>query len=492
MAEAAPHVARIFDLITADFPALVAYVGRDLRYRFANRAYEKWYGRGPGELNGLTVPEGVGAVRYQSVRDKIARVLDGERVRFEINYHERTLDLEYLPDFEPGGVEVRGYVVIAHDTTRQTRHERALIERTKDFSLLTETIPQGIWRCDPDGAADYCSQRFCDLVGYVEADLLGWGWAGLIHADDRARVLVEWQAARDAGGAISIEFRVRVADGRYRWYLSLGNPLRDDHGTIVKYYGTWTDIDEQKRTLLENDQLLQRERQAVRARDEFLSVASHELKTPLTSLKLQSQLVRHLRERGDARAYEPARIDALLTQIDRQVNRLNRLVDDMLDISRIQAGRLRIEPRLIDLAPVIENTTRRVREQNEIPDQVCLDPPASVRVVADPERVSQILESLLSNALRYGEGRPVHVGLTHAGANVILRVRDEGRGIPSEMHARIFERFERVDALGDPSGLGLGLFIARQIVRAHDGEIWVESEVGRGATFCVRLPVAGN
>lgn len=481
MPDSAAQTNRQFSDVLADFPALVAYVDRDLRYRFANRAYENLYGRGPGEVEGASVAEVLGPLRFQCAQSWIKRALGGERVRFEVEFSERTLELEYLPDVDAAHAVVRGYVVIAHDITR---------DQTRAFDMLTETIPQGIWRCDPAGAAEYCSQRFCDLVGYHERELLGWGWAGLIHPDDRARVLVEWQAARDAGGAISIEFRVRLADGSHRWFLSLGNPLRNPQGEAIRYYGTWTDIDEKKRLAIENDRLLVRERAAVRARDEFLSVASHELKTPLTSLKLQSQLLRHLRDRGDARAYEPQRIDALIDQVDRQVNRLNRLVDDMLDISRIQAGRLRIEPRLIELAPLVARATARVRECSRGDVDLSFGDADPVRVVADPDRLVQVLESLLSNALRYGEGRPVRVRLGHEKGTVLLSVTDEGRGIPLDLQARIFERFERADLPNDAGGLGLGLFIARQIVVAHDGQIWVESEMGRGATFFVRLPGA--
>lgn len=120
-------------------------------------------------------------------------------------------------------------------------------QRDEDFRLITETIPQGIWRTDPDGSADYVSQRFLELVGYPPEDLLGWNWARHVHPDDRDRVITEWNRCREAGLPVSVEARVMRADGKYRWFLSVGNPLLDENGRVLKYYGTWTDIDETKR-----------------------------------------------------------------------------------------------------------------------------------------------------------------------------------------------------------------------------------------------------
>ena len=497
MTEAAPSENRIFDLIAARLPALVAYVDQDLNYRFCNRAYETFFGCSPGQLDGRPVTEGLGAVVFARAKSSIDLVLAGERVQFDITLpseadRERTLQVEYLPDFDPKSAAVRGYVVVAHDITIRKHSERALIERTASFQILTETIPSGIWRCDPDGAADYASQRFAAMVGFKVEELLGWGWAGLIHPDDKDRVLREWQAARADGGAIVIEFRVRNVRGEYRWFISQGNPFRDSAGQVIKYYGTWTDVDDQKRTALENVELLRRERAAVKVRDEFLSVVSHELKTPLTGLKLQSQLLRHLREKGDATAYSPERIDGLIEQVDLQVNRLTRLVDDMLDISRIQTGRLHMHSGLVDVAHLLESSVRLTREQCNAyrGETLHLVPPANITVRGDVTRLTQVMTSLLVNAVRFGDGRPVLVGATASLGFVTMTVRDEGRGIAADKREKIFERFESAITPNEGSGLGLGLYIARQIVNSHAGQIWVESEPGQGATFYVRLPVA--
>ena len=497
MGDVVPAESRIFDLITARLPALVAYVDRQLNYRFCNQAYEVFFGVAPGALDGCPVVEALGGVVYARARDEIERVLAGQRVQFDVTLpaaadRERTLQVEYLPDFESGSREVRGYVIVAHDITIRKKAERELIERTASFQLLTETIPSGIWRCDPDGAADYASQRFADMVGFKVEDLLGWGWSSLIHPEDQPRVLREWQTARAAGGAIVIEFRVRHARGDYQWFISQGNPFRDETGQIIKYYGTWTNVDEQKRTAVENVELLHRERTAVRVRDEFLSAASHELKTPLTALKLQSQLLRHRREKGDAAAYSPERIDTLIEQVDLQVNRMTRLVDDMLDISRIQTGRLHMHSGLVDVGYWLESSVRLSREHLSADHgatlQLTAPEPALVR--GDVQRLTQVLTSLLANAVRFGDGRPVRVGATTADGFVTVSVRDEGRGLAADKREKIFERFENAVGPNEGSGLGLGLFIARQIVTSHEGQIWVESEPGRGATFFVRLPVA--
>ncbi len=230
--------------------------------------------------------------------------------------------------------------------------------------------------------------------------------------------------------------------------------------------------------------------EAIRVRDEFLSVASHELKTPLTSLKLR---VQGFLEHAPA-VIEPAQAQRLQRSFDlaeRQVRRLENLVNSLLDVSRIAVGHFPLQLGEVDLVPLVRSVVGQFStEIARGPVEVLLDLPESARGRWDLLRVEQILVNLLSNALKYGAGKPIEVMVRTDDITAWLTVRDHGLGIEAEDQARIFERFERAVSL-NYGGLGLGLYITRQIVLAHGGTIHVESVPGEGSSFVVELPLAG-
>ncbi|MFP2933881.1 ATP-binding protein, partial [Pyxidicoccus sp. 3LG] len=236
---------------------------------------------------------------------------------------------------------------------------------------------------------------------------------------------------------------------------------------------------------LENASLYRDTQAAVRLRDEFLSVASHELKTPLTSLKLQHGLIDRALA-GETRDKMGPRLSTAM----RQVHRLTALVDSLLDVSRISLGRLALEPVDVDLGQAVRDAVDRM-------EQVFTQAGCSVRVDVsgplpgrwDSSRLDQVLVNLLTNAAKYGAGRPVVVEAAHEGEETVrLSVRDEGIGISAEDLPRLFGRFERAVSDRHYGGLGLGLYISRQIVDAMGGRIEVESRPGVGSIFTVRLP----
>lgn len=240
------------------------------------------------------------------------------------------------------------------------------------------------------------------------------------------------------------------------------------------------------------DQVLNRERlaQAVSSRDEFLSIASHELKTPLTALRLQAQLTQRNLEKGSKDFFTEDRMNRFANSLDTQVDRLTNLVDDMLDISRIQSGKFIFSFQNGRLDHLVRDVLHRMTPALEHAGcELLMEIQDPIEADFDPFRIEQVLINLLSNAMKYGAGRPIHVRLGTEGEEAVLSVQDHGIGIAPENHRRIFERFERAISANDISGLGLGLFIVRQILDTHGGAIRVESALGEGATFTVSLPL---
>jgi len=233
--------------------------------------------------------------------------------------------------------------------------------------------------------------------------------------------------------------------------------------------------------------------QALSQRNEFLSVASHELKTPLTSLKIQIQMRERMIRKGDAGVFQPDRVLKLVTFAAQQIDRLNRLVDDMLDVSRITNGKLEVSPSFEDLDSLIRNL---IGVFEEFPAWQALsltyETPGSVVAEIDKFRIEQVITNLLTNAAKYGGGTPITVRLSTDGQSALIEVSDQGKGIKPEDHERIFNRFERAVTTNEISGFGLGLYICRQIIQLHGGRIWVESEVGRGSTFKIQLPLGAK
>ena len=232
-------------------------------------------------------------------------------------------------------------------------------------------------------------------------------------------------------------------------------------------------------------QLLEEQTHALRQKDDFISIASHELKTPLTSIALQTYI--NKRRLADGHALSPEWVATLVDTTERQVERLVRLVDDMLDISRINAGRIQIYKQAVDLTQLARAEIERLTPQLTAAHcPIELDAPAPTIGNCDANRMEQVLGNLLTNAIRYAPGKPIKVSVGTDGNEVVVCVQDRGEGIAPADQERIFARFERADSA--VAGLGLGLYICRELVSLQGGTIGVESARGEGAKFIVRLP----
>lgn len=251
---------------------------------------------------------------------------------------------------------------------------------------------------------------------------------------------------------------------------------------------------QQQEALLKELRATQAELQrSLRLRDEFMSMVAHELRTPLNTLFLETQMRTVNLERGNLTAFEPDKLNKMVARDGRQIRSMVRLIDDMLDVSRITSGKLSIRREAVDLTSLV----RRVADDlapyaattGSVLEVMAFEP---IQGYWDAFRVEQIVVNLISNAVRYGQGQPVEISLAHTQNSAVIEVRDHGIGINARDQERIFDAFERVMHQDRTGGLGLGLFITKQLVDAHGGAITLQSQPGNGALFSVTLPLAGS
>lgn len=230
---------------------------------------------------------------------------------------------------------------------------------------------------------------------------------------------------------------------------------------------------------------------ALKTRDDFFSICSHELKTPLTTLKMQIQLVNRLREKkGIEVAYAPENIEKFINHADRSVDRIIHLVNDMLDISRMQTGRLSLSLEKVELDGLVYDVIERLKPFCDLAGcELRSDIHSEATGLWDKFRIEQVITNLITNGAKYASENPIEVHVAKINGKAMIKVKDYGPGISQEDQKRIFERFERATSTDTISGLGLGLFISREIIELHQGSISVESTLGKGSTFTVVLPL---
>ncbi len=278
--------------------------------------------------------------------------------------------------------------------------------------------------------------------------------------------------------------------GRARWMEAFLYPVKNPKGEVTEVVLIHEDVTDVKAREEERNRLLEELKDAVRARDDFLSIASHELKTPLTSLKLYAQMQRRRFQNNASAATDPSAVSKLIELTEKQVNRLTQLVEDMFDISRIAHGGIRMQFVLVDLSQLIQDLVERMADQLRLADcrvEMMLLPKIEGRW--DASKIEQVFCNLLVNAMKYGKGKPIKISMLADKTKVYVTIEDHGMGIALENQERIFQRFERAISANEISGLGLGLYISREIIHAHHGQITVESEVGKGSKFTVELPL---
>ncbi len=532
----------------------------------------------------------------QQLRAAIEQASRGEIVHFEARIRSQEgwyLDLAVtiIPHLD-ADKQVEYLIYTGLDITARKRTE-------DEIRVLIDAIPQFVWVMHPNGSTKYSNQQWRDYTNTTLEQLQGDEWIACLHPDDRQRTQEAWRTSIQTGAPYEVEQRLRNGTtGDYRWFLARAVPYKDDHGQIVKWLGTSTDIDERKRmeealrqsqeranilmnssiigiTINEGEQIVnandtflrmtgytredlcagslnwlhmtppdylartleaRQELAAQRSvtyekeyvckdgsrlpvvighvllqahpfqtigfvldnsarkeleqrKDDFINMASHELRGPLTALKLQTTLLHRQLAKQGLQDSAPA-----LSRIDVQLNKITRLVEELLDVSKIQAGRLEYRQERVDLDGLLQEITDTM-QQSHPSHTIVVHGAARVSLMADRDRLGEVFINLISNAIKYSpDAETVEIDLDASPETVTIRVHDHGLGIPREQRDKIFEQFYRVAGPKQrvTPGLGIGLYIVAEIVKHYGGTITVDSTVGKGSTFTVTLPREGD
>jgi PAS domain S-box-containing protein len=372
-------------------------------------------------------------------------------------------------------------VNIVQDITARKRVETALRASELRFRTLADTVPVLIWQNDEQGRNVYVNQYYLDFTGLGLDDVMGVRWHDLVHPDDAPGYIADYMDAVRTRRPWRNLDRVRRRDGQWRWFDNYAQPLFAPDGAYAGHVGASLDITDAvlaEQALKETD----------RRKDEFLAVLAHELRNPLAPISNAVHLLRH----PDGRR----RADRLVEMLGRQVRQMIKLVDDLLEISRITRDKIELDPQPLLLADVVHaavETSRPLIDQHHHQLDVHL-PDAPLTVHADSVRITQVLANLLNNAAKYtDQGGRIELDVRRAGPDVEIAVRDNGIGIPAGHLPEVFDMFTQAHRAAGrgQGGLGIGLAMVRSLVQMHGGTVEARSAgAGRGSEFLVRLPLA--
>ncbi len=368
------------------------------------------------------------------------------------------------------------------DETDADALARRLRETEARFRTMADSAPVLLWMAETDALCTFFNQTWLDFTGRTLEQEWGVGWAEGVHFEDFQRCVDTYMAAFAERRTFEMEYRLRRADGAYRWVLDRGTPRYAPDGSFAGYIGSCVDITDRKDLELELEL-------AVHVRDEFLSIASHELRTPLAALRLQLDSVARSIERRPQEHLASGRLAASTSAALSQVQRLTKLIESLLDISRFAEGRVKLEREDVDLVALVRGVVDAMEEPARLAGcSLALSAPPALSGRWDRVRLEQVVSNLVGNAVKFGARQPIEIDVAAAEGGARVSVRDRGIGIDARDQRRIFGRFERSVSARHFGGLGLGLWIAKQIADAHGGTIAVQSEPDAGATFTLTLP----
>lgn len=384
------------------------------------------------------------------------------------------------PLFDEEGA-VRGCVSAFLDITEKQKTEEALRASESQFRLLADSIPQLAWMARPDGHIFWFNKRWYEYTRTTPEQMEGWGWQRVHDPKQLPQVLERWKSSLATGEPFEMVFPLRGAEGAFRWFLTRVMPLRGPDGRILRWFGTNTDITERR-------QMEAALKEADRRKNDFLAMLAHELRNPLAPIRNALYILR-------MRNTDGVTAERAQEMMERQLQHLVRLVDDLLDVSRIMRNKIELRKERVDLRQVVE---RAVETAHPVIDaqghKLSVDLPSEpILVDADAVRLAQVIANLLNNAAKYTEkaGR-IWLTVRRMNGTAEIRVQDTGIGIAPDLLPKVFDLFVQADRsiARSQGGLGIGLTLVKYLVEMHGGTVTATSQgLGHGSEFVVRLPV---
>jgi PAS domain S-box-containing protein len=478
-------------------PALLAYVDLEGRYRWCNDSYRRWFGHAPDELRGRHISDVLGAAAWAQIRSYVERALAGEEVTFEtrVEYkHGPARDIRgaYIPHLDSHG-QVRGMVVMVHDVSEIRAAERAFRRSEHMLERSQSTAHVGSFEvalADSDGVREGVvswSDETFRLFGHEPGSfpITHASFFEFIHPEDRERVRANSPRKIERGEACENEFRIVRPDGSVRFMHTWTSFDAAADGRPIRMVGTCQDITERKR----NEEEL---READRRKDEFLAMLSHELRNPMAPILSAIEIIEQTAPDQEAvrSAYQAV--------IARQVQHMKRLLDDLLDVSRVSQGKIQLRKQRVELATLllqaVEVSRPMMMEKRQQLTMTLAQQPMPLDV--DPTRVVQVFANLVNNATKFTDaGGHITIASAVENGEAIVKVRDDGAGMSADLIERAFDLFVQETRSFDRAqgGLGIGLTLVRTLVKMHGGSVRASSAgPGRGSEFVVRLPLAAR
>lgn len=463
-------------LITDALPALVSYVDAECRYRFVNGRYVEWFGQTPEQIIGRHLREVLGDTAFERVRPHVERVLGGQRVWYEatLPYRHggtRLVSGEYVPDIAADGT-VLGYYSLVTDVTERKQAETARAR----LAAIVETSGDAIMSIGLDGRIQTWNGGAERLFGYSAEEAIGCSIDLILpieHADGERSIVDPARRGELVGPFEAVR---RTKDGRMIDVSVTVSPIRDSCGRVIGISKVDRDISELKL--------------AERRKDEFLATLGHELRNPLAAVRSATELL--TRNASDSREL----FEQMTGLIQRQVGLMVRLIDDLLDISRISHGTLSLRNERVSLISLVDQAVDAARPmlehaQHRLDRQPVDTSEDRIEVDGDAVRLIQVFTNVLSNACKYTDpGGRIHIGVARSGDDAVIEIRDTGVGIPGDKLDAIFEMFSQLDSpRRGQDGLGIGLSLSRRLIELHGGTMSAASDgLGCGTTITIRLP----
>lgn len=459
-------------------PVAIASVSGDiLHVDLANKKMLELWGKDES-IVGKTLTEIAPELEDQGYIVLIQAVKDSKKTYYGNSEHifieqqgelvERYFNFIYQPSINENGV-AESVMVVAVDVTDQVYANRAVEASEKRFRFLLDAVPQQVWTSDALGTLTYVNQVVCDDFGFSSEEMIKSGLQKFIHPEDIQHYQNAYDEALKTANEFVVEIRFLMKEGHYKWHLERALPLIEE-GQVKMWVGTNTDIDLQKN----NEQ----------KKDEFISIASHELKTPLTTIKAFNQLM--------SRTQDSSKLASYVRKSSENILRLEWLINDLLDVTKINAGKIIYNMLPFNFNKLLEDSVESV-QQTSPNHKVVLETVVNTMYHGDQYRLEQVMHNFLSNAVKYSpEGGEIVVNSKIEDNHIIVSVRDFGIGIAKDHLDRLFDRYYRVNTnTMHFEGLGLGLFISSEILKRHHGSFWIESVLGKGSVFFFKLPLNG-